>query len=59
VPGRLRGCDPGAVVVDMPVTVGFEPGPGGQAIPSFIAATADAVVGAVGAVGGVGTGGSP
>lgn len=37
IPGRLRGCDPDAVTVDLPVAVGFEPGPGDQAIPSFIA----------------------
>ena len=40
VPGRLRGCDPGSIAVDMPVAVGFEPGPGGCSIPSFVAAGA-------------------
>jgi len=37
VVGRLRGCDPEAAVIGMPVDVGFEPGPGGFAIPSFVA----------------------
>ena len=35
VVGRLRGCEPGDVAVGMAVAVGFEPGPGGVAIPSF------------------------
>ena len=38
VAGRLRGCDPEAAHIDMVVDVGFEPGPGGFAIPSFVAA---------------------
>jgi uncharacterized OB-fold protein len=37
VPGRLRGCPPESVEIDMVVDVGFEPGPDGWAIPSFIA----------------------
>lgn len=37
IAGRLRGCPPEAVVIDMRVEVGFEPGPGGFAIPSFVA----------------------
>ena len=35
--GRLRGCAPDEVAVGMPVEIGFEPGPGGYAIPSFVA----------------------
>lgn len=35
--GRLRGRAPEAVAVGMSVAVGFEPGPGGFAIPSFVA----------------------
>ena len=38
VTGRLRGCPPEAAAIGLPVDVGFEPGPGGFAIPSFIAA---------------------
>src|SRR5690606_20434701 len=37
VAGRLRGCAPDDVRIGMAVDVGFEPGPGGQAIPSFVA----------------------
>lgn len=37
VAGRLRGCAPEAASIGMSVDVGFEPGPGGQAIPSFVA----------------------
>lgn len=37
VMGRLRGRDPEEVAIDMEVEVGFEPGPGGYAIPSFLA----------------------
>lgn len=37
VVGRLRGADPAAVRVGMTVGVGFEEGPGGFAIPSFVA----------------------
>jgi uncharacterized OB-fold protein len=37
VVGRVRGCAPDDVTVGMAVDVGFEPGPGGQAIPSFVA----------------------
>ena len=40
VVGRLRGCDPGDAVIGMAVEVGFEPGPGGFAIPSFVAVAA-------------------
>ncbi len=35
--GRLRGCPPREAVIGMTVDVGFEPGPGGHAIPSFVA----------------------
>jgi uncharacterized OB-fold protein len=35
--GRLRGCDPEAAAIGMVVDVGFEPGPGDVAIPSFVA----------------------
>jgi uncharacterized OB-fold protein len=38
VAGRLRGCPPEEAAIGMAVDVGFEPGPGGFAIPSFIAA---------------------
>lgn len=37
IAGRLRGCAPDDVVVGMAVDVGFEPGPGGVAVPSFVA----------------------
>jgi uncharacterized OB-fold protein len=37
VAGRLRGSDPEDVRVGAEVEVGFEPGPGGFAIPSFVA----------------------
>ena len=37
VVGRLRGVDPESVRIGMRVEVGFEPGPGGYAIPSFVA----------------------
>ena len=37
VVGRLRGCAPDDAAVGMAVDVGFEPGPGGYAIPSFVA----------------------
>lgn len=37
VAGRLRGCTPESVTIDGEVEVGFEPGPGGFAIPSFVA----------------------
>jgi len=35
--GRLRGCPAEAARIDMEVEVGFQPGPGGFAIPSFVA----------------------
>jgi uncharacterized OB-fold protein len=35
--GRLRGCPPEDVAIGMAVEVGFEPGPGGFAVPSFVA----------------------
>jgi uncharacterized protein len=38
VMGRLRGCAPEDVAVGLPVQIGFEPGPGGSAVPSFVAA---------------------
>ena len=37
VVGRLRGCAPEDAAIGMAVEVGFEPGPGGFAIPSFLA----------------------
>jgi len=37
VAGRLRGCAAEAAAIGMEVEVGFEPGPGGFAIPSFLA----------------------
>lgn len=37
VVGRLREADPARVAIGMEVAVGFEPGPGGFAIPSFLA----------------------
>jgi uncharacterized OB-fold protein len=37
VVGRLRGVSVDDVTIGMPVDVGFEPGPGGFAIPSFVA----------------------
>lgn len=37
VPGRLRDCRVEAVHIGMRVQVGFEPGPDGFAVPSFIA----------------------
>ena len=37
VVGRLRGCPPEDAAIGMEVEVGFEPGPGGFAIPSFVA----------------------
>jgi uncharacterized protein len=37
VAGRLRGCAPEDAAIGMTVEVGFEPGPGGFAIPSFVA----------------------
>ena len=41
VVGRLRGCPPGDAAIGMEVEVGFEPGPGGFAIPSFVAVAVD------------------
>jgi len=35
--GRIRGCAPEEVSIGDEVEVGFEPGPGGFAIPSFVA----------------------
>ncbi|NKY53089.1 Zn-ribbon domain-containing OB-fold protein [Nocardia vermiculata] len=37
IPGRLRGCAPEQVAIGMRVRVGFEPGPGDIAVPSFVA----------------------
>jgi uncharacterized OB-fold protein len=37
VPGRLRGCSVEDVSVGMEVSVGFELGPAGFAVPSFVA----------------------
>jgi uncharacterized OB-fold protein len=41
VVGRLRGCAPEDAAIGMAVDVGFEPGPGGVAIPSFVATGSD------------------
>ena len=38
VVGRLRGCPPEEAAIGMALEIGFEPGPGGFAIPSFTAA---------------------
>lgn len=37
IAGRLRGCPLADIQIGMQVAVGFEPGPGGFAIPSFVA----------------------
>lgn len=37
VVGRLRGRQPEDIAIDDPVEIGFETGPGGYAIPSFVA----------------------
>lgn len=37
IAGRLRGCAHEAIAIGMQVDVGFEPGPAGFAIPSFVA----------------------
>jgi uncharacterized OB-fold protein len=37
VAGRLRGCPVDEAAIGMPVDIGFELGPGGFAIPSFVA----------------------
>lgn len=37
VTGHLRGCPPDEAAIGMEVAVGFEPGPGGFAVPSFAA----------------------
>jgi uncharacterized protein len=37
VMGRIRGCAVSDVTVGMRVDIGFEPGPGGFAVPSFVA----------------------
>lgn len=39
VVGRLRGCEPDDVHIGMAVDVGFEPGPDGFSVPSFVART--------------------
>jgi hypothetical protein len=38
VAGRLRGIEPEAATIGMPVEIGFVPGPEGFSIPSFVAA---------------------
>lgn len=40
VVGRLRGCGPDDIAIGMTVDVGFEPGPDGIAVPSFVARAA-------------------
>jgi uncharacterized OB-fold protein len=42
VVGRLRGCPPQEATIGMSVEIGFEPGPGGFAIPSFLAVSESA-----------------
>jgi uncharacterized OB-fold protein len=37
--GRLRECPPDGITIGSAVEIGFEPGPGGVAIPSFVAVT--------------------
>jgi uncharacterized protein len=37
IAGRLRGCPPEDAAIGMAVDVGFEEGPGGYAVPSFVA----------------------
>jgi uncharacterized OB-fold protein len=37
VAGRLRGCAVDDAAIGMAVDIGFEPGPGGFAVPSFVA----------------------
>ena len=37
VTGRLRGCPVDEAAIGIGVDIGFEPGPGGFAIPSFVA----------------------
>lgn len=37
ITGRLRGCEPDQAAIGLVVEVGFEPGPGDVAIPSFVA----------------------
>lgn len=37
VMGRLRGCRPEEAAIGDEVEVGFEPGPGGYSVPSFVA----------------------
>ena len=37
IAGRVRGCAPEDVAIGMAVDVGFESGPGGVAVPSFVA----------------------
>jgi uncharacterized OB-fold protein len=37
IAGRLRGCPHEEIAIGLQVVVGFEPGPGGFAIPSFVA----------------------
>jgi uncharacterized OB-fold protein len=49
VMGRIRGCAPEDVAVGLHVDIGFEQGPGGFAIPSFVA---EGTGGAGGACGG-------
>jgi uncharacterized OB-fold protein len=40
--GRIRGVDPEQVAIGREVEVGFEPGPGGYAVPSFVAVGGEA-----------------
>ena len=37
VVGRLQGCPPEDVAIDDEVEIGFEPGPDGYQVPSFVA----------------------
>jgi hypothetical protein len=45
VAGRLRGCRPEEAAIGTAVGIGFEPGPGGFAVPSFVALEAAGGVG--------------
>jgi uncharacterized OB-fold protein len=48
VVGRLRGCPPDEAEIGMPVEVGFEPGPAGFSVPSFVASGSTGPIESVG-----------
>ncbi|MGF7236684.1 MAG: Zn-ribbon domain-containing OB-fold protein, partial [Frankia sp.] len=50
--GRLRGCPPDEAAIGMAVEVGFQPGPGGYAVPSFVAVPGSRDVPGAGVAGG-------